>query len=145
MRTYESYKLSKAFLFFTLGALLLVSLISVYVFAGGWGRLQTRAPLPTPLLLLWCGFLVAIWFYCLRFPWEIRFLDDDTLEFRRFLRTTVIPIREITSIKTMFLRPGYLKIKYTGGTVWLVAQMTGLYELIYLVKLHNPAVEIKDC
>ncbi|MEW6657426.1 MAG: hypothetical protein AB1424_02070 [Thermodesulfobacteriota bacterium] len=145
MRTYESYKLSRAYIFFTLGLLLVLALTSVYVFSGGLGTMRAKAPLPPPLLLIWCGFLVVMVFYCLRFPWEIRFLDDDTLEFRRVGGTKVISLREITAIEGMFLRPGYLKIKYTRGTIWLVSQMTGLYELIYLVKSRNPDVLIKDC
>jgi hypothetical protein len=145
MRTYESYKLSKTYLFFTLGMMLVLTLVSIYVFTGGLGTMRAKAPLPPHLFLIWCGVLAMIWFYYLRFPWEIRFLDDQTLEFRGFLGTKPVPIREITSIKGMLLRPGYLKIKYTGGTIWLVCQITGLYELIYLVKSLNPAVEIKDC
>jgi hypothetical protein len=145
MRTYESYKLSKAYLFFTIGLLLVLGLASIYIFSGGLGTMRVKAPLPPHLLVIWCGFLVVLGFYLLRFPLEIRFLDEDTLEFHRFWGTTVIPIREITAIKGMFLRPGYLKIKYTGGTIWLLSQMTGLYELIYLVKSRNSDVVIKDC
>lgn len=145
MRTRESYKLSKAYLFFTLGLILVLSLISIYVFSGGLGTIRAKAPLPPHLLLIWCVVLGVLWFYYLRFPWEIRFLDEHTLEFHRLLGKTAVPIREITSIKGMFLRPGYLTIKYNGGTVWLICQMTGLYELIYTVKSLNPAVEIKDC
>ena len=145
MRTYESYKLSRAFLCFTLGSLLLVTLIILYILGGGLGTIKGGAPLPPHLFVFWCGVLGVIWFYYLRFPWEIRFLNGDTLEFRRVLGSKVVPIREITSIRGMFLRPGYLKIKYNGGTVWLICQMTGLYELIYLVKSVNPAVAIKNC
>jgi hypothetical protein len=145
MRTYESYKLSKAYIFFSVGLILFLVLISVYVFSGGLGTMRVKRPLPPYFVFLWCGLLVVIGFYCLRFPWEIRFLDDDTLEFRGIWGTTVIPLREITAITGMLLRPGYLKIKYSGGSVWLICQMTGLYELIYLVKSRNPAVVIKDC
>lgn len=145
MRTYESYKLSKAYLFFSVGLMLVLSLISIYLFSAGLGTMRAKMPLPPHLLLLWCGVLVVLWLSYLRFPMEIRVLDDQTLEFRRILGTMSVPIREITAIQGMFLRPGYLTIKYTGGTMWLICQMTGLYELIYTVKSLNPAVEIKDC
>jgi hypothetical protein len=40
---------------------------------------------------------------------------------------------------------GFIKITYTRGSLRLINQITGLYELLSAIKAANPRVEITGC
>jgi hypothetical protein len=58
---------------------------------------------------------------------------------------THVPVAEIIAIKSAPLSWGVIRITYKGGSLRLINQITGLYELIGAVKAANPLVEIKGC
>ncbi len=71
--------------------------------------------------------------------------DDNYLEFCSLFRRTRVSVNEIISIKAVPMTLGFIKIKHRSGSIRLLNQITGLYELIGRVKTLNPEVEIKGC
>jgi hypothetical protein len=140
------YKLVRSLWFFLWALLLFLTGIGVAV-AVLAGREFTEGSPPglKGLPLIWLGILFWIWYFYLKIPFEIRFRDDNLLEFKSVIRTTVVAPRDIISIKGVPLSQGFIKVRHAGGTIRLLCQITGLYELIYTVKTLNPEVEIQGC
>ncbi len=87
----------------------------------------------------------VIWYFYLRIPLEIATEDGNSFKFRSVITRTELSPYEIISIKGMFMSPGFIRLKHTGGTITLFTQMTGLHEFISTVKAVNPNVEISGC
>jgi hypothetical protein len=138
------YTLTKPVLIFVWGIL-------IFLAAGGiFLALRVAAPSGAPpearwLILVWLGFLLWIGYFYLKIPFKISLGDDNLLEFKSVVRTTVVAPRDIVSIKAMPLSLGFINVKHRGGKLRLMCQITGLYELIYTVKTLNPEVEIEGC
>ena len=125
---------------------ILILMAGIGIFVGVQGFAAAGAPPELKgISLLWLGIVLWIWYVYLRIPFEITFRDDNLLEFKSVLKTTAVAPGDIVSIKGTPLSLGFINVKHTGGTIRLICQMTGLYELIYTVKSLNPAVEIKGC
>jgi hypothetical protein len=125
---------------------ILVFLAGIGVVVGVQGLAVAGAPPDLKgISLLWLGIVAWIWYVYLRIPFEITLRDDNLLKFKSVLKTTVVAPGDLVSIKGAPLSLGFINVKHTGGTIRLICQMTGLYELIYTVKSMNPAVEIKGC
>ena len=125
---------------------ILIFMAGIGIFVGVQGFVAAGAPPELKgISLLWLGIVLWIWYVYLRIPFEITFRDDNLLEFKSVLKTTAVAPGDIVSIKGTPLSLGFINVKHTGGTIRLLCQMTGLYELIYTVKTLNPAVEIKGC
>jgi hypothetical protein len=56
-----------------------------------------------------------------------------------------VPVSEIISIRAVAMTWGFIKIKHRRGSIRLLNQITGLYELIYRIKTIHPEVEITGC
>ena len=95
--------------------------------------------------IVWFAVLAWIWYFYLRIPVTITWRDEGVLEFKSPIRTTEVPVADIIAIKAMPLSWGFIRITYNGGSLRLINQITGLYELIGAVKAENPRVEIKGC
>ena len=140
----KTYKLSRPILIFIYGLLGMVSLAGVIVvFLGlkggdGWFPAQ-------PWLIVWLGFLAWVWYFYARIPVAITWREEGVLEFKSLIRTTQVPVQEIIAIKATPLSWGFIKLTYNGGSLRLLTQMTGLYEIIGAVKTSNPRVEIAGC
>ncbi len=138
------YKLSRSILIFIYGLLGFVSLIGAIVvfqsFRGGVGRFPAQ-----PFLILWAGMLVWIWYVYARIPVAITWRDEGVLEFKSLIATTAVPVEDLIAIKATPLSWGFIRITYQGGSLRLLCQITGLYELIGAVKAANPRVEITGC
>lgn len=138
------YKLSKLMLIFMFAILLFMTGIGVSIFLRG--LMGAGAPsLLQWFFLLWVVMLAWVWYVCLLIPYEISLKDGDSLVFRSVLKSTVVVPKDIISIKAAGLGAGFLHLKHIRGTIRLISQMTGLYELIYTVKSLNPAIEVKGC
>jgi len=141
MKVYKLVKPVK----FLLGAIL-IFMAGIGVVVGVQGFAAAGAPPELKgISLLWLGIVLWIWYVYLKIPFEIRFRDDNLLEFKSVIKTTVVAPGDIVSIKGAPLSLGFINVRHTGGTIRLICQITGLYELIYTVKTLNPAVEIKGC
>lgn len=138
------YQLSKPLLVSMFVLLGFLSLIVIFFLFNAFVRLGTVGVLKW-FFLAWFALLAWIWYVYLRVPFEIKMLDDNSLEFRGILGRTTVSPQDIKSIKAEPLSVGFLNLKYTKGNIRLHNRMTGLYELIATVKSLNPDVEIKGC
>jgi hypothetical protein len=140
----KTYKLSRSILIFVYGLLGMVSLLGVMAvflgLKGDAGRLTAQ-----PWLIVWLGVLAWVWYIYGRIPLAITWRDEGVLEFKSLIRTTQVPVQEIIAIRATPLSWGFIKLTYHGGSLRLLTQMTGLYELIGAVKANNPRVEIAGC
>ena len=140
----KTYKVSRSILIFIYGLLGFVSLIGAIVvfqsFRSGVGQFPAQ-----PFLILWAGMLVWIWYIYARIPVAITWREEGVLTFKSLIRTTEVPVDDIIAIKAAPLSWGFIRITYKGGSLRIINQITGLYELIGAVKAANPLVEIKGC
>jgi hypothetical protein len=140
----KTYKLSRSILIFIYGLLGFVSLIGAIVvfqsFRSGVGQFPAQ-----PFLILWAGMLVWIWYIYARIPVAITWRDEGVLEFKSLIGTSAVPVEDLIAIKATPLSWGMIRITYRGGSLRLLCQITGLYELIGAVKAANPRVEITGC
>jgi hypothetical protein len=141
MKTYKVLRLNLIFLYALLGFL-----TSVGVVVGYEGFVQPGAPAALGLIeIVWFAVVAWIWYFYLRIPVAVTWRDDEVLEFKSAIRTTAVPVGEIIAIKAVPLSWGFIRITYNGGSLRLMNQITGLYELIGAVKAQNPRVEITGC
>jgi hypothetical protein len=140
----KTYKLSRATLIFIYGLLGFVSLIGVIAIFQGFRGGAALGP-AQPFFLLWLGVLAWVWFIYARIPVTITWRDEGVLEFKSLTATTQVPVADVIAIKATPLSWGFIKITYQGGSLRLLCQITGLYELIGAVKAKNPRVEIVGC
>jgi hypothetical protein len=136
------YKLGAPTLYVIYAILLILTGIVLLVTVKSFQDRLTPVPWFFALLL---GVMLLVWNFYLRIPFAITRGDDNVLTFKSVLRRTRVAPSDIVSIKAMPLTLGFIKLKHRGGTLRLICQITGLYELIYTVQSLNPAVEIKGC
>jgi hypothetical protein len=140
----KTYKLSTPIIIFIYGILGFVSLIGVIavfqVFKGEVGRLPVE-----PFLLIWLVVLAWAWYFYGRIPIAITWRDEGVLEFKSLMGTTRVPVQDLIAVKASPMYWGFIRITYNGGSLRLICQMTGLYELLSTVKVRNPHVEITGC
>jgi len=141
MKTYKVVPLNLIFLYALLGFL---TLIGVFVGYQGFKRPEALGALHL-IEIVWFVVLAWIWYYYLRIPVAITWREEGVLEFKSPIRTIAVPVDEIIAIKAVPLSWGVIRITYKGGSLRLINQITGLYELIGAVKAANPLVEIKGC
>jgi hypothetical protein len=140
----KTYKLSRATLIFIYGLLGFVSLIGAIVafqtFKGGGGLLPAQ-----PFFIVWLGVLAWVWYVYARIPVAITWRDEGGLEFKSLIGATEVRVEDLIAIKATPLSWGFIKVTYNGGSLRLLCQITGLYELLSTVKAANPRVEIIGC
>jgi voltage-gated potassium channel Kch len=140
----KTYKLSRATLIFIYGLLGFVSLIGVIAIFQGFRGGVALSP-AQPFFIVWLGVLAWVWFIYGRIPVTITWRDEGVLEFKSLIATTQVPVEDVIAIKATPLSWGFIKITYQGGSLRLLCQITGLYELLGAVKAKNPGVEIVGC
>ncbi|NKE70569.1 hypothetical protein [Candidatus Manganitrophus noduliformans] len=138
------YKLSKIILVFNFSVLGLATLFWIFVAISELTRsssgLTERGFTVFGLLaLLW------VWWGYLKIPYEIKIYDHNSIEFRSFLKRTVISPHEIKSIKGVYLSYGFIRLRYSRGAIQLINKMDGFYDFISTIKSINPTVECKNC
>jgi hypothetical protein len=99
-----------------------------------------------PTIVFVIGLPLALYcsYRCLGIPFEIR-VEKDTAEFRSVLGKRVIPLSEISSIRTRRFSPGYVGVTHANGTIYLINQMDGFHEFVTTVKSLNPSVIVEGC
>jgi len=141
VKTYMVMRLNLVFLYALLGFLTLTGL-----FAGYQALIRANTPRAAGFMaLLWLGVLAWIWFFYLRVPVAITWREEGVLEFKSPIRTVEVPVQDLIAIKATPLSWGFIRVTYKGGSLRLIAQITGLYELIGTVKARNPGIEIAGC
>jgi hypothetical protein len=141
MTTYRITRSALIFIYGLLGFVTLMGVIAVYL--GLWGSPDLFPDQPFMILLL--GIMVWIWVVYARIPLTIAWQNDQILEFKSLLATTPVPVHNIIAVKATPLSWGFIKLTYQGGSLRLLCQITGLYELLTTVKNLNPGVEITGC
>jgi hypothetical protein len=141
MTTYRITRSALIFIYGLLGFVTLMGVIAVYL--GLWGSPDLFPDQPFMILLL--GIMVWIWVVYARIPLTISWQNDQILEFKSLLATTPVPVHNIIAVKATPLSWGFIKLTYQGGSLRLLCQITGLYELLTTVKNLNPGVEITGC
>ncbi len=90
--------------------------------------------------------LAGLWYmFVLRLTRELIIRDDNTVEFRSFLRRKTVQIADILSIEYSVLSAGVVELKYTGGTIYLDNHVDGFYDFIATLKSLNARVVVKGC
>jgi len=141
MKTYKVSPLNLVLVYVMLGLLTLIGLFMAYRIFSGAG-----APPPLKIMvLLWLGVLLWLWYFYLRMPVAITWRDEGVLEFKSLLGSTAVPVGDCLAVTAPLLSRGFVKLTYKGGSLRLMGQMTGFYELLSTMKSHNPQVEIKNC
>lgn len=132
------YRASPAPLVFFYSLLTILTLGGLAVLVLG----VTRTPVvPTAwLLLVWLGILAWLWYVYLRIPYKIYLRDDQSIEFRSFVRLVILSPQDIVTIQKLLLT--FLKVKHTRGSLVLITQMTDIRELIAFIQKGNPAVQV---
>lgn len=144
MKIYRLYvaKPLLVFYIFTVAALIAGSLVGIVMAA--MGKFATGGPPVWVFLIL---LSVALWngYWWLRFPFEVKLKDDNSIEFRAIFRKTTVSPFEIRSISAKQFGLGFVDVLHSRGTVHLISQMDGFHELVSSIKSMNPAVAIKGC
>lgn len=132
------YRASPAPLVFFYSLLTILTLGGLAVLVLG----VTRTPVVTTawLLLVWLGLLAWLWYIYLRIPYKIYLRDDQSIEFRSFIRLVILSPQDIVTIQKLPLT--FLKVKHTRGSLVLITQMTDIHELIAVIQEGNPAVQV---
>ena|GEM_PF-467510 len=81
----------------------------------------------------------------LRVPFEIRILDDTSVQFRSLLRKTTVSPADIKSVRAKRYALGLVDVLHGGGTVHLLNQMDGFHDFVSTIKSLNPAIKIAGC
>jgi hypothetical protein len=139
-----TYKLSRFTIIFSYGLLGFFSLIGIIAFFQSFRGEAGLFP-AQPFLLIWLLLLAWIWYFYGRIPMAITWQDEGVLEFKSLLTTTRVPVKDIIAIKATPLTWGFIKLTHNRGSLRLICQMTGFYELLGRVKAQNPQVEIDGC
>ncbi len=140
----KTYKLSRSTIIFVYGLLGFISLIAIIAVSLGFGGEEGMFP-GQPFLIIWLVLLAGAWYFYGRIPVAITWRDEEVLEFKSLMGTIRVPVQDIIAVKATPLTWGFIKIIYNGGSLRLMCQITGLYELLGTVKAHNPQVEITGC
>jgi hypothetical protein len=141
MKTYKVYSLNLIFVYIMLGFLTLIAGFMAYRSVGESGVLWAVSP----TMILCFGVLAWVWYFYLRIPVAITWHEEGVLEFKSPMGTTRVPAVDIIAIKAVPLSWGFIKITYNNGSLRIVSQITGLYELLGAIKGANPQVEIRGC
>lgn len=141
MTTYRITRSALIFIYSLLGFVSLMGVVAVYL--GLWGSPGIFPDQPFMILLL--GIMIWIWVVYARIPLTITWRDDQLLEFKSLISTTLVPVQNLIAVKATPLSWGFIKLTYQGGSLRLLCQITGLYELLTTIKNLDPGVEITGC
>jgi hypothetical protein len=141
MTTYRLARSVLVLIYTLLGFVTLIGVVVAFQSLKGGG-----SPFPPiPVLIIWFGVLAWVWYVYGRIPVAITWRDDQVLEFKSLISTTLVSVQDLIAIKATPLSWGFIKITYNGGSLKLITQITGLYELISTIKARNPGVEVVGC
>lgn len=142
MRLYRLYIAKPLLIFylFIFAAFILGSIVGIII-----GILRRFAPDGPPvwIFVIVLGVAIGNAYYWLRFPFEIKQKDDNSLEFRAVFRRTTISPSEIVSIRAKRYSFGFVDIVHHEGTLHVLNQIDGFHELVFWIKSISPTVVIK--
>ncbi len=144
MKVYKLYlaKPLLAFYLLMLAAWVLAGVVGIVV--GAVGKLGSDGP-PVWVFVIVLGIALFNAYVLLRFPFEIRVLDDTVIEFRSVFRRITVSPMEVKSVRAKPYTLGLVDVVHQRGTVHLLNQMDGFHDFLYTLKSLNPAVRIQGC
>jgi hypothetical protein len=95
-----------------------------------------------PLILFWCAALAWNWYILLGIPYEIRFEAPGLLSFVSLRGTTSLAVTTLHSLKPYRGGGGVYVLHHEGGTIRVIAQITGFHEAVTRIKAINPDFEV---
>jgi hypothetical protein len=124
----------------------LLPFIMLVLFTVGVPIVIVSTDAPTVLLVPLFGILGWNWWVLTTLAHRVVLHDDGVVEWVALARRVRMLPEDIIAI-----RPGtragigFLTVKYAGGTVRLLNQITGFHEVLAHIKRRNPIVVIKGC
>lgn len=110
------------------------------------GLKGNRAPCPPEVFfIMWLGALVWIWYAYLHIPVEIRLKDGQTPELWSLAGNSAVPRGKLSPSMRYALSLEFVRVRRKGGTMRLINQIIGFYELLASIKTLNPKVEMTGC
>ena len=97
-----------------------------------------------PARIFWLFALIWFWYVQINFSFEIRVSDDNRIEFRGFLKKTVVSPQNIKFLISLYTR-GLLLLKHSKGSIFLLSNMDNFHEFVLFLKNSNPNIKIKGC
>ena len=101
---------------------------------------------PAFLLVPVFAVLALNWWFLLRIAHRVIIQDDGGIEWvalARRVKMSPEDIREVGPDRTGTI--GFFTVKYVGGKVRFINQITGFHEVIIHIKSRNPMVVFKGC
>ena len=141
----KTYHLTRQFILYMSLSLGIPTLFGTI--GAAWAVIDTRKTQAPDywIPLVFVPILLALWFFILRPPYKLTILDDNSVELKSLLGTTVVFPHEIKSIKARVLQSGTAELKHEKGTLRLFMHMDGFYEFLHALKRLNPNIEIRGC
>jgi len=146
-----AYKVPKSSVILIYGLLGFWTLVCLVLFIGVITA-PDRQAIGVWALSIWLGLLAWSWYRRLRMALEIRWSNEESLEFRSAIGSTKVNIMGLISIEEAgalldvpirsFVFYSFIKFRHSGGTIRLLSRGDGLKELLSRVECINPAVEI---
>jgi hypothetical protein len=105
-----------------------------------------RSKAPAFLLVPLLAVVAWNWWVLLTLAYRVVISDDDSLEWvalARRVRTLPEDLREIGPDRSGQI--GFFRVKYVGGKVRFINQITGFHEVLIHIKNRNPMVVLKGC
>ena len=122
--------------YFSLAVLLVITVV------GGPATLFALVDRRDWFYALWLGVLAFIWYQVLRTAFAIR-VEGERCEFRALARRTVVPGRQIESVRASWMGGNVVTVRHRDGKVLLLQPMEGFHEFLAWLKAVNPAVELR--
>jgi hypothetical protein len=101
---------------------------------------------PIFILAPFFAFLAWTWWVLLTIAYRVVIHDDGSLEWIALIRrvkTLPEDVREIRPDRIGSI--GFLVVKYAGGKIRFINQITGFHEVLVHIKNRNPLVILKGC
>jgi hypothetical protein len=96
------------------------------------------------ILLFGAPLAAFMWFSFLSLPLEVD-LRSDALYCRSRLRTSVVPVFQIRAIDARAWNRGFIRIRHSSGSFFMLRSMVGVFDLIGMVRTINPRIECRGC
>ena len=144
--TTKSYALHSKFTWglFTLAMPAFIVFMGILFVYSSLSHPQGGGP-PLPFAIFWLSLVGWSWYRMLQMPYRIMTRENGQIEFVSLARRKVLWPRDILSIKPKRFQTGFLVVRHSGGSFYLLNQFSGFHEFLADLRTANPAVELVGC
>jgi hypothetical protein len=100
---------------------------------------------PTFVLVPLFAVVTLNWWVLLRIAYRVVIHDDGSIEWVALARRVKMFPEDVREISPHPGTIGFFSVKYVGGRVRFINQITGFHEVILHIKNRNPTVILKGC